>query len=108
MFDKFDPDLRYTIMKILSAAYESGQRDDVDMRDVMAVIGLEYTGIDGANLVIDFNSAEFEEEYVVFKEIQLSEVHAIAGSAPVQSFEEESRQEYAYLKSHPNVKIVIH
>ena len=78
MFENLDPELRFAVMKILAATYESGRRAGVDLRDVMGVLGLEYDGDTPDKLMVDFDSEEFIEEYVLFKEGELDQLYSIS------------------------------
>jgi len=78
MFDGLDLELRLSVMKILAATYESGRRSEIDLRDVMGVLGLEYSGETPDELIINFDSEEFIEEYVLYKEGELDQLYAIS------------------------------
>ena len=66
---KKQSNLRTAIMKILSALYECGLEDDVDMSVIMQLFGVPMHEIDNTvNMMISFDDVEFLRAYMEHKE----------------------------------------
>ena len=64
MFDNLDDVVRHTLMKILSAIYESELVDRVDLGMVLQLFGI--TNDQDEDLILNFSDEEWIEEYTNF------------------------------------------
>ncbi len=76
MLDGFQPAIRFAIMSILSALYESGTVEEVDLVDIMRLFGIQPSADEEAK-VVSFRDEGWIESYIDFREQEFDEEEAL-------------------------------
>ncbi len=66
MLDGFQPVIQFAIMSILSALYESGTVEEVNLADIMRLFGIQPSNDD--IMIVSFSDQGWIESYIDFRE----------------------------------------